>query len=73
MRGARLAPVDEEVSDLRRHLTLTDGFSARTHVCPHCKLVLGRDHNAARNILALGVRRLEHTTAGHAEIHACGQ
>jgi putative transposase len=27
-------------------------LSVRTHVCPHCGLVLDRDHNAARNILA---------------------
>ena len=26
----------------------------RTHRCPRCELVLDRDHNAARNILALG-------------------
>jgi len=48
-------------------------LSERTHVCPHCKAVLDRDHNAARNILALGVRRLEETTAGHAESNAWGQ
>jgi putative transposase len=27
----------------------------RTHSCPHCGLILGRDHNAGRNILALGM------------------
>jgi putative transposase len=27
-------------------------LSVRTHVCPRCGLVLDRDHNAARNILA---------------------
>ncbi len=26
-------------------------LSVRTHVCPHCRLVLDRDHNAAINIL----------------------
>ncbi len=26
-------------------------LSVRTHVCPHCKLILDRDHNAALNIL----------------------
>jgi len=48
-------------------------LSERTHVCPHCKAMFDRDHNAARNILALGLRRLEETTAGHAESHAWGQ
>jgi len=48
-------------------------LSERTHVCPHCKTVLDRDHNAARNILALGLRHLEETTAGHAERNAWGQ
>jgi len=48
-------------------------LSERTHVCPRCKTMLGRDHNAARNILALGLRALEETTAGHAESNAWGQ
>lgn len=26
-------------------------LSVRTHICPHCGLVLDRDHNAAINIL----------------------
>ncbi len=52
---------------------VTKALSERTHVCPRCKTVLDRDHNAARNILALGVRRLEETTAGHAERNAWGQ
>ena len=30
----------------------------RTHRCPHCGLVLDRDHNAAINILALGLQRI---------------
>jgi putative transposase len=30
-------------------------LSQRVHSCPHCGLVLGRDHNAGRNILALGM------------------
>ena len=30
------------------------GLSVRVHKCPFCGLVLGRDHNAAQNILALG-------------------
>jgi len=48
-------------------------LSERTHVCPRCGAVLDRDQNAARNILALGLRRLEETTAGHAESNAWGQ
>jgi putative transposase len=30
-------------------------LSERAHQCPHCGLKLGRDHNAARNVLALGI------------------
>jgi len=48
-------------------------LSERTHICPRCKMVLDRDHNAARNILALGLRLVEETTAGHAESNAWGQ
>jgi len=29
-------------------------LSERTHVCPHCGVVLDRDHNAALNVLRLG-------------------
>jgi putative transposase len=38
-------------------------LSQRTHQCPHCKLILDRDHNAALNILRKG-------TVGHTE--TCG-
>lgn len=31
-------------------------LSVRTHKCPHCSLVLNRDHNAAINILRLGLQ-----------------
>jgi len=48
-------------------------LSERTHICPRCTMILDRDHNAARNILALGLRQLEETTAGHAGSHAWGQ
>jgi putative transposase len=33
-------------------------LSLRVHNCPHCGLVLDRDHNAAINILALGLQRI---------------
>ena len=33
-------------------------LSVRTHRCPHCGLVLNRDHNAAINILRLGLQSL---------------
>jgi putative transposase len=31
-------------------------LSVRTHVCPNCGLVMDRDENAARNILAVGMQ-----------------
>ncbi len=33
-------------------------LSVRIHDCPYCGLVLDRDHNAAINILALGLQRI---------------
>lgn len=33
-------------------------LSERVHKCPHCKLELDRDHNAAKNILRLGLQSL---------------
>lgn len=33
-------------------------LSVRIHSCPHCGLVLDRDHNAALNILALGLQSI---------------
>ncbi|PDV98999.1 RNA-guided endonuclease InsQ/TnpB family protein [Candidatus Chloroploca asiatica] len=33
-------------------------LSDRTHACPHCGLVLDRDHNAALNILHRGLQQL---------------
>ncbi len=36
-------------------------LSMRTHICPSCGVVLDRDHNAARNILAKALER----TVGH--------
>ena len=34
-------------------------LSQRTHQCPSCRLILGRDHNSARNILRLGESLVE--------------
>ncbi|MFO8040352.1 MAG: transposase [Sodalinema sp.] len=42
-------------------------LSMRTHRCPHCGFVADRDHNAAINILELGLR-----TVGHTGINASG-
>jgi len=49
-------------------------LSTRTHICG-CGTILDRDHNAALNILAKGLKqaKIDLNTAGHAEIHACGQ
>ncbi len=38
----------------------------RVHKCLHCGLVLDRDHNAAINILALGLQRISAATADEA-------
>lgn len=42
-------------------------LSTRTHHCPHCGFVADRDHNAAINILKLGL-----STVGHTGTHASG-
>ena len=38
-------------------------LSVRIHDCPHCGLVLDRDHNAAINILALGLQGINASLA----------
>jgi putative transposase len=49
-------------------------LSERTHVCPHCGLVLGRDHNAARIILSRGLALLgDRLPQGSTESHAWGE
>jgi putative transposase len=54
--------------------TVKKTLSTRTHICS-CGAVLDRDHNAARNILAKGLRLAGITlnTVGHTEINAWGQ
>jgi putative transposase len=44
---------------------VTKTLSERTHVCPKCGLVLGRDHNSAVTILSRGLALLAQTTVGH--------
>jgi len=54
--------------------TVKKSLSIRTHICS-CGAVLDRDHNAARNILAKGLKQAGITlnTVGHTEINAWGQ
>ena len=42
----------------RCRMLVPKDLSGRVHDCPHCGLVLDRDHNAAINILALGLQRI---------------
>ena len=44
--------------------TVKKSLSERTHQCSHCGTILDRDHNAALNILAIGLKN----TVGHTEI-----
>jgi len=32
-------------------------LSVRTHICPHCNLIIGRDENAAKNILKIALEQ----------------
>lgn len=50
--------------------TVKKSLSTRTHICP-CGCILDRDHNAALNILQLGIAQL--STAGHAGMNAPGE
>jgi putative transposase len=54
--------------------TVKKSLSIRTHICS-CGAVLDRDHNAAKNILAKGLRQtgINLNTVGHTEINAWGQ
>ena len=42
-------------------ITVKKSLSERTHQCSHCGTVLDRDHNAALNILAIGLNRVGHS------------
>jgi putative transposase len=44
-------------------------LSTRTHKCPECGTLMHRDHNAAKQILAKGIK----STVGHTESKASGQ
>jgi len=49
-------------------------LSVRTHICPSCGVVLDRDHNAARNILAKACAcTLGHRETSSSEENASGQ
>ncbi|WP_088241139.1 RNA-guided endonuclease InsQ/TnpB family protein [Calothrix rhizosoleniae] len=51
-------------------------LSTRTHVCPDCGYTQDRDHNAARNILEIGLRTVGHTgtqaASGDIDLCLCG-
>jgi putative transposase len=50
--------------------TVPKGIGDRVHSCPGCGLVLGRDHNAALNVLALGRSAVEGSKSGPVESEA---
>jgi putative transposase len=45
-------------------------LSERVHSCPNCGLVLDRDHNAALNIISLGLHRVSQSVEAAGFIHA---
>ena len=74
--GKRVVAVPPEYTtqECSRCGTLVNkALSERTHVCPHCGLILGRDHNSARVILSRGLALLEKLPQGIAESHAWGE
>lgn len=57
--GARLIVVDPRYTSQRCsgcNELVPKSLAVRTHHCPHCGLVLDRDENAAKNILALALK-----------------
>jgi putative transposase len=59
--GRRVVLVDPRNTSKRCsrcNVLVPKDLSVRVHNCPHCGLVLDRDHNAAINILALGLQRI---------------
>ncbi len=57
-------PIDPEV--IQRERDVKKSLSTRTHNCRHCGHIQNRDHNAARNILNLGLRTVGHTETTNA-------
>jgi putative transposase len=47
-----------------------NALSTRTHVCPHCGLILDRDENAARNILTLALELWAQLRGLHGSSHS---
>lgn len=66
--GATLVEVDPRMTSQACSscgVIVKKGLAERVHSCPDCGLILDRDHNAALNILHLGVlARGEHNVAG---------
>src|SRR5215471_8617668 len=50
-------------------------LSVRTYICPHCGLIMDRDHNSAVSIRDEGLRTWGHreTDQGRALVNASGQ
>ena len=67
--GRRVVLVDPRNTSKRCsrcNVLVSKDLSVRVHKCPHCGLILDRDHNAAINILALGLQRISATSVDEA-------